>query len=170
MIAVTVWAALRMSTTFVVLHDLAVGAIAVRFTLYGTGAFAAIDDHATRALIVQLFVGIVAVIGLTLALGRDERHALLEQLNNDKAALAAQQETATRHAQLMTAIIDSMADGLAVIDEGGTVAVRNDAAGRILGGHQPRRPGHQHRALRPVPPRRHAAGRRGNRLCPCHRR
>ncbi|MFC4068816.1 ATP-binding protein [Actinoplanes subglobosus] len=134
LIAVTVWAALRMPTTFVVCHDLAVGTVAVMFTLHGSGSFAEISDHATRALIAQLFVGMVAVIGLALALGRDERAALLFQLSADKADLAAQKNQAQQHGKLLTAIIDSMADGLSVIDADGQVLLRNAATTRLLGG------------------------------------
>jgi signal transduction histidine kinase len=89
LIAVTVWAGTRMSTPFVVLHDLVVGAIAVVFTLGGKGPFANIPDPATRAFVAQLFVAIVAVVGLVLALGRDERVALLAELAAEKAELAS---------------------------------------------------------------------------------
>jgi signal transduction histidine kinase len=134
LIALTVWAAIRLSTSFVVLHDLAVGAIAVLFTLHRDGPFAAIDSHPLRALIVQLFVALVAVVGLALALGRDERAALAAELAADRAALAAQREEAARRADLMTAIIDSMADGLSVVDAHGQVTLRNPAAVGLLGG------------------------------------
>ncbi|SDT80229.1 ATP-binding protein [Actinoplanes derwentensis] len=127
LIAVTVWVALRTPTTFVVCHDLVVGAAAVLFTLSGTGSFAAIGDHASRALVVQVFAGMVAVIGLALALGRDERRTLMTQL-------AAEKEEAALRAATNRAIIDSMADGLAVIDADGRVLVRNAAAVRLLGG------------------------------------
>jgi PAS domain-containing protein len=134
LIAVTVWAALRMPTTFVVLHDLVVGAAAVLFTLHGTGTFAAVHDDATRAIIAQVFVAVVAVVGLALALGRDERQVLLEQLAADKVELAAEKDHAQRHAELLSAIVESMADGLAVIDADGSVLLRNAAAHRIFGG------------------------------------
>ena len=134
LIAVTVWAGLRMPTTFVVCHDLVVGAAAVLLTLDGSGAFASIADHATRALVAQVFVGMVAVIGLALALGRDERRVLMRQLTQDKADLAAQKEQAQQHGQLLTAIIDSIADGLTVIDAEGRVLLRNAATVRLLGG------------------------------------
>jgi signal transduction histidine kinase len=89
LIAVTVWAGTRLSTPFVVLHDLVVGVIAVVFTLSGQGPFANIPDPATRAFVAQLFVAIVAVVGLVLALGRDERAELLAELAAEKAELAA---------------------------------------------------------------------------------
>lgn len=123
----TVWAAVRLCTTFVVLHDLTAGALAVSFTLNGVGPFAAIGDLTTRIMVAQLFVAMIAVVGLTLALGRDERATLL-------AELATEREDARRQADLMHAIIDSMADGLAVIDESGQVTMRNPAGVRLLGG------------------------------------
>ncbi|MDI6098976.1 ATP-binding protein [Actinoplanes sp. NEAU-A12] len=134
LISLTVWAGLRMPTTFVVCHGLLGGAAAVLFTFYRSGLFAGIADHATRALVVQLFIGMVAVIGLALALGRDERRALMRQLTAEKADLAAQKEQAQQHGQLLTAIIDSMADGLTVIDAEGRVLLRNAATVRLLGG------------------------------------
>ncbi|TQS39940.1 MASE1 domain-containing protein, partial [Cryptosporangium phraense] len=127
LIAVTVWAGVRLSTSFVIVHDLLLGTAAVLFTLHGTGPFAAIDSHPIRALIAQLFVAVVAVVGLALALGRDERAELI-------AELAAGKEAASRHAALMTTVIDAMADGLAVVDKSGHVVLRNPAASALLGG------------------------------------
>ncbi|GAA4960616.1 ATP-binding protein [Kineococcus glutinatus] len=80
LLALTVWVALRFDTTIVVVHDFAVGVVAVTLTLMGHGPFAAIADDSTRALVVQVFVGMVAVLGLALALGRDERDVLLARM------------------------------------------------------------------------------------------
>ncbi|GAA1615124.1 ATP-binding protein [Actinoplanes couchii] len=134
LIALTVWAAMRLATPFVVLHDLAVGGIVVVFTLAGHGTFAAIESHAMRAFVAQLFVVMVAVVGLALALGRDERQALLIELASEKAALAVAHDEASRRAEMMQTIIESMADGLSVVDAGGRVVLRNPAAVRLLGG------------------------------------
>lgn len=123
---VTIWAALRLRTAFVVLHSLAFGVAATLLTLAGRGPFAQIDSHPLRALVLQLFVGTVAVVGLTLALGRDERAALLGRLRASESAATAQ-------AGLLTTIIDSMDEGLGVIDETGRFVLRNPAAGRLLG-------------------------------------
>jgi signal transduction histidine kinase len=133
LIVLTVWAGLRASTTFVVLHNLALSAAAVFFTLRGAGPFVTVTDHATRALVAQLFVGAIAVVGLALALGRDERVVLMRALEREKAELAAQRESASRRAELLTAIVDSMADGVSVIDSDGRVVMRNDATARIVG-------------------------------------
>ena len=126
LIAMTVWAALRLRTSFVILHDVVFGTVAILFTLHGDGQFAHIVSHPIRALIAQVFVGTVAVVGLALALGRDERNALLAQLRESERA-------ATEQARTMTTIVDNMAEGLGVVDENGRFLVRNPAAGRLIG-------------------------------------
>jgi PAS domain S-box-containing protein len=127
LITMTIWAGLRLHTSFVILHTLAFGSAAVLVTLHGTGPFAAIASHPVRALVAQLFVGTVAVVGLALALGRDERDGLLRRLRTSEKAAIDQ-------AQLMTTIVDAMTEGLGVIDENGQVLLRNPAAAELLGG------------------------------------
>ncbi|BAL86990.1 putative multi-sensor signal transduction histidine kinase [Actinoplanes missouriensis 431] len=135
LIGVTAWAGTRLATSFVALHNLMAGVIVVLFTLHGTGPFAEISNHASRAVVAQLFVSLTAFIGLALALGRDERSALVVELAAEKAELAKQREQASQRAELLRAIIDSTADGLAVVDEEGRVTLRNPAASRLLGGY-----------------------------------
>jgi signal transduction histidine kinase len=127
LLAVTVWAALRLHTTFVVLHDLSLGTVAVLFTLHGDGPFAAIPSHATRALVAQGFVGMIALVGLAIALGRDERTDLLIRLR------AAGREAATQ-AHLLTTIVNSMSEGVAVVRPDRRWIMRNPAATALLGG------------------------------------
>jgi signal transduction histidine kinase/integral membrane sensor domain MASE1 len=127
LIVMTVWAGLRLHTTFVIVHDVVFGSLAVLFTLHGQGAFAQIPAHPVRALVAQLFVGTVAVVGLALALGRDERAVLFHRL-------AASERAAARQARLLTTIVDSMTEGLGVIDEEGRFLLRNRAAGQLVGG------------------------------------
>jgi signal transduction histidine kinase/integral membrane sensor domain MASE1 len=134
LIGVAVWAGTRLATSFVVLHNLVAGIIVVLFTLHGTGPFADIGAYAARAVVAQLFVALTAVIGLSLALGRDERTTLIIELAAEKADLKEQREQASQRAELLRAIIDSTADGLAVVDEEGRVTLRNPAAARLLGG------------------------------------
>lgn len=127
LLLMTVWAGIRLRTGFVIAHDAVFGSVAVLFTLYGTGPFAAIPAHAARALVAQLFVGMIAVVGLALALGRDERDELI-------AVLRGAQETATNQARLMSTIVDSMSEGLTVVDERGRMLLRNPAVRTLLGG------------------------------------
>ncbi|WP_249998699.1 ATP-binding protein [Actinoplanes sp. M2I2] len=127
LIGMTVWAGSRLHTAFVVAHDLAFGTVAVLFTLHGTGTFAFIGSYTARALVAQAFVGTIAAVGLALALGRDERAALVTQLRTERAAAADQ-------ANLTTAIVNSMAEGLTVVDEQGRLLLRNPAVRGLLGG------------------------------------
>ncbi|MCO8274120.1 ATP-binding protein [Actinoplanes sp. TRM 88003] len=127
LISLTVWAGSRLNTAFVVLHGLVLGAVAVLCTLQGSGAFAYVGSNPARALVAQSFVGMIAVVGLALALGRDERVALVAQLR-------AEQNATTDQAKLMTAIVNSMVEGLTVVDEQGRLLLRNSAVRRLLGG------------------------------------
>jgi signal transduction histidine kinase len=128
LVAVTVWAAARMSTGFVALHSVVFGAAAVVFTLHGYGPMASIADPHARVLVAQSFVVLITVVGLAVALGRDERAALMDEL-------AAQKEKAARQAALNRTIIDSMADGLAVLDADSRVVLSNPAAIRLANPH-----------------------------------
>ncbi|GAA2350701.1 ATP-binding protein [Dactylosporangium salmoneum] len=127
LLVLTVWAALRLHTTFVVLHDLAFGVAAVLFTLHGTGPFAAVASYPVRALVAQGFVGMLAIVGLSIALGRDERADLMTRL------AAAGREAATQ-ARLLTTIVNAMSDGVSVIRPDGRWIMRNPAAVSLLGG------------------------------------
>jgi PAS domain S-box-containing protein len=124
--ALAVWGGLRLRTTFVALHSLVFGSAAILYTLHDSGPFAQVASHAVRALVVQLFVVSVTIVGLALALGRDERDALLARLRDSE-------NTAVEQARLMTGIVDAMTEGLAVVDENGRFLLRNPAAGRIIG-------------------------------------
>ncbi|BAL89951.1 putative multi-sensor signal transduction histidine kinase [Actinoplanes missouriensis 431] len=120
MLGWTVLVATRLSTPFVLVHNSVAAGIAVTFTRGGSGPFAHVPDPTVRAVMVQLFLALVALVGLALALGRDERRQLLTQLGHEK--------------ELLRAIIDSMADGLAVIEPDGRVSLRNPAVSHLLGG------------------------------------
>ncbi|BFU44017.1 ATP-binding protein [Krasilnikovia sp. MM14-A1004] len=126
LIALTVWAAIRLHTSFLVVHHLIFGAAAMLFTLHGEGPMATIADPHARAMTAQVYVVLIAAVGLALALGRDERALLM-------AELTAQKEEQTRHAALMSAVVDSMADGLSLVDADGRVVLRNPAGVRLLG-------------------------------------
>ncbi|MBL7260621.1 ATP-binding protein [Paractinoplanes lichenicola] len=126
LITLTVWAGVRLRTSYVLFYSLVFGSASIIFTLNGTGPFAAIESHPLRALVAQLFVATLAVVGLVLALGRDERNALLTRLR-------ASEEAAVEQATTMSTIIDSMQEGLVVIDEKGHYRLANAAARRLVG-------------------------------------
>ncbi|WP_089295272.1 ATP-binding protein [Actinoplanes regularis] len=129
----TVLVATRLCTPFLLLHNCVVTVIAVRYTLDESGPFAHVTEPIVRAAIVQLFLALVTVVGLALALGRDERAALVVALAREKAELVTQQERAAAHSALLAAIIDTVAGGLVVVEPDGHVSLRNPAATELLG-------------------------------------
>ena len=126
-IALTIWAGCRLHTIFVVLHDLVFGSVAIVCTLNGSGSFAQIGSHPARALVAQAFIGMIALVGLSLAIGRDERRALVRNLR-------AAEHAAARQAGMLSTILDSMTEGLTVVDTQGRLLLRNPAVRRLLGG------------------------------------
>ncbi|WP_432497826.1 ATP-binding protein [Kineococcus auxinigenes] len=142
LIALTVWVALRFDTTIVVVHDFVVGVVAVLLTLSGHGAFAYIPDDATRALVVQAFVGVIAAVGLALALGRDEREVLLARVRHEAADARVQRAVAEEHRrlaelamaeaeerhELVNAVLETVDVGIVVAAPDGHLAVLNRTA------------------------------------------
>ncbi|WP_328291451.1 diguanylate cyclase [Kineococcus sp. NBC_00420] len=154
LLAVTVWVALRFDTTIVAVHDLALGVVAVAFTLAGSGPFATISNDDARALVVQLFVGMLVVVGLALALGRDEREVLLTQVRAHAARAEQQQKFAEqqqtfaeeqrmlvelamaesqRRGELSDAVLASVQVAIIVTDPQGGLTMFNDTATNWLG-------------------------------------
>ncbi|MEV6343045.1 ATP-binding protein [Actinoplanes sp. NPDC051851] len=126
LIPVTVWAGLRLPTLLAIAHTMLFGTIAAVLTLHGTGPYAEVAGVTSRALIIQIYVGILALVSLTLAFSRDEREALI-------ARMSVSEQEATEKAGLMTGIVNSMTEGLAILDQSGKLVLRNPAAGRLLG-------------------------------------
>ena len=127
-IAITVWVALRFDTTLVAVHDFAVGLAAVLLTLAGGGPFAAVQDDATRALVVQSYVGLLAVVGLTLALGRDEREVLMGRLRDSEAAAVQLLRQVEERARFGDTVLSTVDVGVAVADAEGRLTLLNDTA------------------------------------------
>ncbi|MFC5179548.1 ATP-binding protein [Nocardioides taihuensis] len=126
LLAIAVWAGLRFSPLAVAWHALGCAALGIGFTLEGDGPFAALDHPALAALLAQLFVGLVALTGLVVAVGRDERVRLAD-------GLRAAERRATAQTDTLTTILESMTDGVAVVDEGGHFVLHNPAALALLG-------------------------------------
>ncbi|BFU42591.1 ATP-binding protein [Krasilnikovia sp. MM14-A1004] len=126
LIALTVWAAVRLSTTYVMAYNLGVAVVTAVCTLHGYGPFAHLGSPDRAVLIGQVYIATVTIVGLALALGRDERAALTAELADEK-------EQASRQAQLMNAIVNSAADGVAVHDRDGRLTMHNPAVESLLG-------------------------------------
>ena len=125
LLGVVVWFGVRFGTLTNALHTLVAAHVAVSATLAGTGPFAH-ETPITNALLVQLFMLATAVTGLALSTGSDERRVLNEDL-------VRRTEEMTYQAQLMDAVVNSMAEGLAVVDDAGNWLLRNPAATKVGG-------------------------------------
>ncbi|WP_433829834.1 ATP-binding protein [Actinoplanes sp. CA-015351] len=126
LLPLTVWAAIRVPTALAIGHCLIFSCVAAVLTQHGWGPYAEIAAPDTRVLVIDLYVAILAVVALALALSRDERNALI-------ARLQVSEQEATDKAGMMTMIVNSMTEGLAILDQNGRLVLRNPAAGRLLG-------------------------------------
>ncbi|ROR90336.1 signal transduction histidine kinase [Nocardioides aurantiacus] len=121
----TVWAGTRFSPRVVALHSLALSVVVAACTLADVGPFAQADTRAVQALVSQVFIGLLFGLGVLLALGATERRAL-------HRGLAAARDAAANQAALLSTVIDSMHEGLTVVDEQGTVLLQNPAGEELL--------------------------------------
>jgi signal transduction histidine kinase len=125
LLGVVIWFGVRFGTLTNALHTVVVASVAVAATLAGTGPFAH-DGAVENVLLVQLFVLASAVMGLALSTGLDERTSLNAELRQTSQEM-------TDQAQLLNAVVNSMAEGLAVVDDAGRWLLRNPAATRVGG-------------------------------------
>lgn len=123
--ATTVWAGMRFPSVVVALHALLAGAATVWLTLVGQGPFADAPSVQLSALLAQLFVGMTLVLGLFLAMSREENSRLHAEVMDSQRRTAEQ-------AELLAAIIAAMHDGVVVVNGEGTVALINPAADSAL--------------------------------------
>ncbi len=126
LIGLTVWAGARLQARFVVVHNGLMGATALALTIVGVGPFAAVGDETVRVVVASLYVSMVAIIGLALALARADRLRLL-------AAAEAARDESERRAALLATILDTMEEGVEVVDADRTVILRNRHAAELLG-------------------------------------
>ena len=120
LLPLSMWIALRFHTTTTAAHVLLVGVWVVTLTADGRGPFA-ISGPATRVLLAQAFVSVVALTALVLALHRDERAALLQQMRHVH-------RRADEQAALLSTVFETTSDGLSVYDAHGAALLRNPAA------------------------------------------
>ncbi|MCW2857606.1 MAG: sensor signal transduction histidine kinase [Marmoricola sp.] len=126
LLVMSVWAGLRYSPIGVVIHGVVMGTCGVAFTLAGQGPFAAVASIHYRALVAQGFVAMTVLTGLALAFSRLERDTANRQLAEARRA-------ADERAELLDAVLESMNEGIFVIEEGGRVLVRNTAGRKLVG-------------------------------------
>lgn len=125
-LVMSVWAGIRFAPLAVAAHGIAMGATGIVFTLAGVGPFAAIESLHYRALTAQVFVAMAVLKGLALSFSRRERDDALTELSLARRAEA-------ERAALLDAVLESMNEGVVVLEEGGHVLVRNSAGRRLIG-------------------------------------
>ncbi|NIZ90118.1 diguanylate cyclase domain-containing protein [Kineococcus rubinsiae] len=127
-LSLTVWVALRFDTTLVAVHGVVVSSVAVVCTLAGGGPFALIATDATRALVVQAYVGLLAVIGLMLAVSRDEREVLVRRLRGSETRTRELLDQVRLRADFADTVLATADVGVAVCDADGRLTLLNDTA------------------------------------------
>jgi PAS domain S-box-containing protein len=125
-ITTCVWAGARFGPVAAASHSLLLATVVVVLSVHEHGPFANIPVGYERALVVQTYILVVVLVTLSLAVARREASLLTDALVESEQAAQAQ-------ARLMQAIVDSMADGVTVVDEQGRLVLRNPAAQRMLG-------------------------------------
>jgi PAS domain S-box-containing protein len=125
-LSVSVWAGLRFTPIAVMAHGIAVGGIGLVFTLHGSGPFADIDSAYIQALVAQIFVSTAVLTGLALAFSRTERDDAVRHLKRAR-------READERARLLDAVLESMNEGLVVVEDGGHILASNGATQRLLG-------------------------------------
>lgn len=118
--AVALWADVR--TT--VWHTVTVSSVVVLVTVLGRGPLMGHSPNA-RALIVQTFVVVLAMVAMTIVLDREDRRRLERHLEAHR--LATEQ-----HAALLDRIVGSLSEGVALVDAMGHVVLGNAELRRIL--------------------------------------
>lgn len=126
LLAMSVWAGSRFSPTVADLHALVVAAGVVICTVQGRGPFAGIATPTSQVLAVQAYIGVMVVLTLTLSVGRRESLALNRRI-------LASELSANEQAAMMRTILDTLADGVSVVDAAGDVLLRNPAARVLVG-------------------------------------
>ena len=100
---------------------------ASRRTPFGGGTPEAATNNVHMVLLLLL------IVAMATAADREGRSQLLTQLRRERSAASEEADRASRQADLLTAVIRAMNDGVLVLDEQGTVTIRNQAAARLSG-------------------------------------
>lgn len=121
-----VWAGVRFRPLVVVAQAVLSGTTAITFTVAGHGPFHAMASPQMEALVAQVFAAMTILVGLSLAFVRSERDEAM-------AALAERTRHELEQAQLLTAAVEQMHDGLVVLEDGGRIVLRNQTVRDLLG-------------------------------------
>jgi PAS domain S-box-containing protein len=127
-----VWCAIRFNVVLTAGLSVLTGAASVLMTILGYGPISAVGDPETRALLAQIFVVVLVVIGMTIALTRRQFFDTIRALEQSEAVLALR-------ANELDLVMSHLEDGVAIIEEGGRVVHTNTAI-RTAFGSRPEQP------------------------------
>ncbi|HWG94609.1 MAG TPA: PAS domain S-box protein, partial [Mycobacteriales bacterium] len=125
LLPLSLWFALRFSTTTAAAHVLLVGSYVVLATLTGRGPFL-VESPATSVLLAQSYVSTSALVALSLALFRDDRQHLLAQVQEVGRAAA-------EHAALLGTVLQTVDVGVVACDADGRLTMFNAATREFHG-------------------------------------
>ena len=121
-----VWCAIRFNVVVTALHSVITGIAAVVLTIEGYGPIAEVSGSEAKALVAQVFVLVLMVIGMVIALTRQQFFETIGDLERSEAVLAMRAD----ELDLVMAHLD---DGVAIIEEGGRILHTNKALRTAFG-------------------------------------
>ncbi len=124
-VPLSVWVALRFSTTAAAGHVLLAGSFVVAATAAGLGPFQA-QPVVLRVVLAQALVAVIGLATLVLAVHRDERDRLMLELAAERDAHAAQNA-------LLEGVLDTVAVAVVACDANGHLTLFNRAAREFHG-------------------------------------
>ncbi len=128
------WIALRFELRGATLANGIIALFAVFFTTRGVGPFAeATNDVIGRAILLQGFLGVTTFITLTLGAGFSEHRRSEQRQRRLVAKLATERAAQREQTELLQAILNSMDDGVVVVDKNLKLLQLNPAAQRMHG-------------------------------------
>ncbi|WP_345750553.1 SpoIIE family protein phosphatase [Microbacterium rhizophilus] len=134
LLALACWSGARLPTGIVTLQGALVTTVIIATTIDGTGPFDDVGLPSFQIATAHVYIALMVVIGLALAAERDEREALVTAVSRSRRDAEAQ-------AKLLETIIDSMSEGVRVVDPEGNTILRNHSARRLLLGAAADAPG-----------------------------
>ena len=125
LVPVSMVTALLADVRTTVWHTVTVSSVMVACTILGRGPLVDLAPS-FRALVAQAFVVVLAMVAMAIVLDREDRHRLERRLEANR--LATEQ-----HALLLDRIVDSLSEGVALIDTMGQIGLGNPQLVHILG-------------------------------------
>ncbi len=122
-----VWVAVRFSPPTTSIVTVAMGIVALALSMNGHGPIAVIEDPAEQAVMTQVFLLALLVIGMAVSLTRRQLFETITRLQRSEDRLS-------HRAAELNLMLDHLNDGVAIVEEGGRIVHANPALGRLLSG------------------------------------